>query len=520
MGDPRTVLFADDAGEVPERELNGHSIACGFYWTEGLRGLGWAVDAVPTLKGGSTIGIPSPPAILLPDGRVVTPDLRDAERLQGFPTNWTKPAERVAKKGARWKLVGNAVSVPAAAWLGRRFKRPGVPFEFDTHPMHGHRHWPTAAWNVGDASGGECVGVAGAAKVPLARRVSLHSPAAAVGQSDGGVPRARGAGQIALRTGIPGGTRGALAANDTAQSFSCTRRAGCAGRGGLSSMTGMHGPDILARSLSIPSVRDRQGNLWQYHSRSDQHSKIACWALLFDLLGHCPQLMQHVAAGKVGFGINHEMRDFKNNRSKYLDLVICTPGGVADLEPVTFADLATQYAVRLTPMEREVLSSYPVLRKVPVGSVHLALEAKAAMTEHVKALPRLFDELNSSHLAIHGAADFAIAAGFALVNFAATFTSPGLNKCDLATHAPVVTNHKQPYVTERTIKKLEEIPRRTQGGAEGFDALGIVVLELHNDGSPVKIVTSPPAPSISDVWHYDQMIRRIASLYSSKFANV
>ena len=30
---------------------------------EGLRGLGWAVDAVPTLKGGSTIGIPSPPAI-------------------------------------------------------------------------------------------------------------------------------------------------------------------------------------------------------------------------------------------------------------------------------------------------------------------------------------------------------------------------------------------------------------------------------------------------------------------------
>ena len=35
-----------------------------------------AMDAVPTLKGGSTIGIPSPPAILLPDGRVVTPDIR------------------------------------------------------------------------------------------------------------------------------------------------------------------------------------------------------------------------------------------------------------------------------------------------------------------------------------------------------------------------------------------------------------------------------------------------------------
>src|SRR5207248_8666113 len=61
--DPRTVLFADDAGErlFSLREDS----ACGFYWTEGLRGLGWAIDAVPTLKGGSTIGIPSPPAIWL-----------------------------------------------------------------------------------------------------------------------------------------------------------------------------------------------------------------------------------------------------------------------------------------------------------------------------------------------------------------------------------------------------------------------------------------------------------------------
>ncbi len=148
-GDPRHVLFADETGEQPERILSGHRVACGFYWTEGLRGLGWAVDAVPTLKGGSTIGIPSPPAIWLPDGRVVTPDLRDAERLQGFPSNWTKPAETVAKKGARWKLVGNAVSVPAAAWIGRRMRKPGRLLEFEVRPMLGHRHWPTAAFNVG-----------------------------------------------------------------------------------------------------------------------------------------------------------------------------------------------------------------------------------------------------------------------------------------------------------------------------------------------------------------------------------
>lgn len=149
-GDPRSILFADEASLASEPIANGGSIACGFYWTEGLRGLGWAVDAVPTLKGGSSIGIPSPPAILLPDGRIVTPHIRDAERLQGFPAGWTKPAERVAKAGLRWKLVGNAVSVPAAAWIGRRLRRPGRVLAFDVVPMRGHRHWPVAAWNIGE----------------------------------------------------------------------------------------------------------------------------------------------------------------------------------------------------------------------------------------------------------------------------------------------------------------------------------------------------------------------------------
>jgi hypothetical protein len=282
----------------------------------------------------------------------------------------------------------------------------------------------------------------------------------------------------------------------------------------------MDGPEILARSMSTPRVTDKFGNVWQYHSRSDQHSKVACWALLFDLLHHCPLLRRQIADNKIGFGINHEMRDFKNNRSKYLDLVICTPGTHAKDENLTFVDLAEQYNVALNAAQQAQLVTYPTLRRVPVGSTHLALEAKAAMTEHIKALPRLFDELNSSHLAIHGSADFAIAAGFAVVNYSATFISPDRNKFVLKDHTPVVTKHVQPKATERTIKKLEEIPRRTHSGAEGFDALGIVVLELKNDGSQVTIVTDPPAPASADVWHYDQMIRRIASLYANKFGNV
>lgn len=147
-GDPRQVLFADEAGAPSEPTVNGHAVACGFYWTEGIRGLGWAVDAIPTLKGGSTVGIPSAPAIILPSGEVVMPDIRDAERLQGFPPNWTKPAERVARAGARWKLVGNAVSVRASEWLGKRLAKPGRVLDFAERPLVG-THWPTAAWNIG-----------------------------------------------------------------------------------------------------------------------------------------------------------------------------------------------------------------------------------------------------------------------------------------------------------------------------------------------------------------------------------
>jgi DNA (cytosine-5)-methyltransferase 1 len=142
--DPEKVLFADDAQPVlssPTLTSRAH----GFYWTEGIRGLGWAPDAVPTLKNGSTVGIPSPPAILLPSGSIIKPDIRDAERLQGFPEDWTRPAEKVGRSSLRWSLVGNAVTVPVATWLGRRLNQPGFYFRDLDIPWPRKASWPKAA---------------------------------------------------------------------------------------------------------------------------------------------------------------------------------------------------------------------------------------------------------------------------------------------------------------------------------------------------------------------------------------
>ncbi|MES0160396.1 MULTISPECIES: hypothetical protein [unclassified Mesorhizobium] len=78
----------------------------------------------------------------------------------------------------------------------------------------------------------------------------------------------------------------------------------------------MNGLDIVARSMSVATSGSpgrkpfQNGNTWQYHPRSDRHSKIACWALMYDLLLESELLRHHVATGKVAIGINHEMRDF------------------------------------------------------------------------------------------------------------------------------------------------------------------------------------------------------------------
>jgi DNA (cytosine-5)-methyltransferase 1 len=147
--DPRSVLFADDAG--PRDEARLAEDAFGFYWTEGLRGLGWCRDGVPTLKGGSTVGIPSPPAVWLPNAaagfKFVTPAIETAERLQGFRAGATAAAAISGRRGGpRWKLAGNAVTVGVAAWIGRRLVDPG---QWD-HTIQGARvtqsSWPLAAW--------------------------------------------------------------------------------------------------------------------------------------------------------------------------------------------------------------------------------------------------------------------------------------------------------------------------------------------------------------------------------------
>jgi hypothetical protein len=223
-----------------------------------------------------------------------------------------------------------------------------------------------------------------------------------------------------------------------------------------------------------------------------------------------------VVAQKVAIGINHPMRDFSQNRVKNLDLVICRASGSKPTRTRSFADLMKQYTIVLNEAEHLTLDRFPELLVAIPATVLVALEAKACMTEFVKARPRLYDELNSSHLTIHGDTNSAVAVGFAMINIAESFVSPIRNPWSLAEHPAVVNQHRQPRDARAIVQKVLELPRRSGTGTAGFDAIGVAIVNCTNDGRPITHVDEPLDPAAAGL-AYNDFIVRLAHIYETRF---
>lgn len=272
----------------------------------------------------------------------------------------------------------------------------------------------------------------------------------------------------------------------------------------------MEGPAILAQTLTVPApTRTAKPEMWQYHSRGGRHSITSCWGVMFDLLTHSALLREHVETGKVVFGLDHKMQDYAANRSKNLDLVVARPheaGWTVKRAPRRFSDLPDTYDMHLTPSQRSDLDVLPDPVEGAVGAVHLALESKACMTAFSKSYPRLYDELNSSHAVIHGASNRALAVGLAIVNVADEFVSPVGRR----------NRHQQPKDALGAIAKIEQLPRRSGDEGTGYDGLGIILMDITNDGTPVTVADQPAVPVN---YEYERMILRIANEYDVRFRN-
>lgn len=274
----------------------------------------------------------------------------------------------------------------------------------------------------------------------------------------------------------------------------------------------MRGPEILVRTMSVPSTRGSSTRAWQYHSRSDRHSKVACWTMLFDLLLECDVIRRRAEEGRLGFGINYVMVGPIN---KTLDLVLTVlPPSRPQAKRRSFADLVDVYEIVLDDSDRAALKGLPIVEEdLPddVSEVSIAMEAKACMTEHVKSLPRLHAEILATGYLAKRAAPHCISVSYSLVNAAPVFRTPSGN-------GQQVNTHSQPDDARRVVKMLSEaLPLAADSKQLGFDAIGVTVIKCQNDGTPVVLEADPPAPGKTDHVHYDRMIRSVCASFRSQF---
>lgn len=271
------------------------------------------------------------------------------------------------------------------------------------------------------------------------------------------------------------------------------------------------GPTILARTLSLSTKKGKSNVAWQYHSRSDTHSKIACWTLLFDLLCNCDSARKRAASGQLGFGINHVMVGPIN---KTLDLVVT----LVDADRSTqgrssLSDLVQRFGIVLTAEERAALMALPAVfedGRSDVSEVALAIEAKACMTEHSKSLPRLHAEILATGYLARQAAPQCITASYNLVNAAKQFVSPG--------NAGKVNEHSQPEDARLVVDMIAKaIPLTRHTKDLGYDAVGVTVIECANDGSPVVVCGGSAAPSNTEHVHYGRMMVSLCSEFRRRF---
>jgi hypothetical protein len=284
----------------------------------------------------------------------------------------------------------------------------------------------------------------------------------------------------------------------------------------------MLGPEIICRTMSHPRLYGTgdHAHMWQYHSRSDFHSKVAAIALMIDLMQESPELRADIAAGDVGYSVNPQLRD-RSNRVKTLDMRFARIDDAAPLpRPRNLERFAEDLGLDLTEHASTVLHGLPTVREARSKQDLVVFENKACMTAFSKAAPRLRNELEGAVVAINDSDPLTVAGGLVLINAADTFVSQVFRDNGYVEPAQRrVSHHAQPEDAHGAVEKLRRIPLRKTASDGGYDALGTIVVSARNDGSPWTVVTNPTygAPDAHDIWNYTRLVQHMAKLYRQRF---
>jgi hypothetical protein len=224
-----------------------------------------------------------------------------------------------------------------------------------------------------------------------------------------------------------------------------------------------------------------------YHSRSDKHSKALGEAVVEALMAECPALADAARAGRVVFQHNHNVTYAHSTWNT--DLAIGPPPPGLDLGP------------------RPAVAG---MKQATPATVRIAVEAKAVMTEHRKAIKNRKRDLEAHHQHVHDYDPSAIAAGIVALNASTTFQSP--LRAGLSSHGNVGA------VITHCLNEVSSITMAHGTSAVGLDAKCALVLVMDNvEHAATCWLERPPAPPVGSPVHWDAFIQRLCQLYTTRF---
>ncbi len=170
-----------------------------------------------------------------------------------------------------------------------------------------------------------------------------------------------------------------------------------------------------------------------YHPRSDKHSNALAEAVVSDLVMHCEAVRSKAALGQLCYDLNFTVQ--AGTADWNVDLVLGLP---------ELGALAPQAGISIA-------------RQTP-AVVQIAVEIKAVMTEHRKAVKNRKRDLEAHHEHVHNYNQQAIAGGILVINASPVFRSP--------LRAANTVHKNVDSLVQHCISELRAVSVR--GGAKGY----------------------------------------------------
>jgi len=222
-----------------------------------------------------------------------------------------------------------------------------------------------------------------------------------------------------------------------------------------------------------------------YHPRSDKHSNALSECIVEDLLEHCSVMQRRAARGTLVYSLNFTL--FTGTSEWKVDLVLGEP---APGQPPP-------------SLPNRIVCT-------PPSTVQIAIELKAVMTEHRKAVKNRKRDFEAHHDHVHRYNRRALAAGLLVVNAASVFKSP---------LRPNPTVHRNPdKLVSHCVSEMRAVSQRNTIDGVGLDAKAVIVVDFDNQNlSRAKYRFTAGAPRVGDPLHYDAFIQSICTLFAERF---